>query len=131
VTSHDAGARNSWARYRWARNSWVRNCELGSATAEFAVILPAALLIAVALIGVAGQQLRAGALAQKVAVIARAVELGRTDDQLRQLGQSLDIAVSFTHLDGLVCVSGTTQNQMGVMALGLNQARACALRPGS
>jgi hypothetical protein len=103
----------------------------GGATAEFTILLPAAVLIAAAMIGVAGQQLQAGSLGQKVGLLARAVELGRTDAQLRQLAESLGVQVSIASRSGLTCIEANTQYKILGVPFGAGTSSACGLRPGA
>lgn len=102
----------------------------GGATAEFAIILPTVALLAALFIGMAVQQMHAGALAQKVGLLARAVELGRSDQQLLQLAKSIGVGATISKRNGLVCIGATAKYQIRTIPLGVINEQACALRPG-
>lgn len=106
------------------------SAEGGGATAEFAILLPFAILIVAALIGVAAQQLQAGSLEQKVGLLARAVELGQTDQQLRQLAQRLGVEVNLENQDSVVCITANSHYSLAGVSLGIGKNQACGLRPG-
>lgn len=104
--------------------------ERGSVTAEFAAVLPAALVflaVGVGAVQAGGQQAR---LQEAAAVDARLIGRGdapRGDDDVR----GLDVVRAIERNDGLVCVTITARS--AVIGLGLGVAgvrvsgRACAL----
>lgn len=111
-------------------NQGRTQADAGGATAEFAIILPTVALLAALLIGIAAQQMQAGALAQKVGLLARAVELGRSDQQLLQLAKSMGVGAAISNRNGLVCIGASTAFRALGFALGSAHEQACALRPG-
>jgi hypothetical protein len=107
-----------------------KSADGGGATAEFAILLPAAVLIAATLLGVATQQLQAGSLGQKVGLLARAVELGQTDQQLQQLAQRLGVEVNLENQDSVVCITANSHYSLAGVSIGIGKTQACGLRPG-
>jgi hypothetical protein len=108
------------------RSPWPDDDERGSVTAEFAVVLPAALVclaLGVGAIQLGGQHLR---LVDAAAVDARL--LGRGDAP-RGEGAGLEAARTIEREGGLVCVTLTaTGAVVGVGMAGLRASgRACAL----
>lgn len=97
----------------------------GAVTAEFAVALPAALVVltlGVGAVGVAAQQVR---LTQSAASIARM--LARGDDEAFALSRvEAGTSARASHADGLVCVQLTRKARPVPLTL---TARECALGP--
>ena len=108
-----------------------RDRELGSVTAEFAIILPAVILILITGIQVLGIQ------SSRVKVIGLAAEsaraIARGEDQLlvdsliaeRAFGSKVEIQ----HLDLSVCVVISTSSKIGMLDLPISE-KACARKSG-
>lgn len=108
----------------------MKNLDFGGVTAEFAITLPAVVAITALLIGVGSLQFQAAAVGQRVGLLARAVELGKTDQELKSLASQLGLAATITGKDGLVCVESPVDFRLAGFDFGSSTARACGLRPG-
>jgi hypothetical protein len=109
------------------RSAWRGDDERGSVTAEFATVLPAALLVLALGIGAVqagGQQIR---LIDAAAVDARLI--GRGDAPRGPDGSALATARSVERGGGMVCVTLTARSSViGLGAAGVRvSGRACAL----
>jgi len=103
--------------------------ERGSVTAEFAVVLPAVVLVlvlAVSALGATGRQVR---LEQAAAQAARLAARGEPDARVRAVAAAVAGPVSVdVRADGdLVCVSLTADSAPPLPTL---RARSCALADG-
>ena len=103
----------------------------GSATAEFAVIVPAVVLVIALTIGALGAASRQVRLEQGVAQAARLLARGEAEDRARAvLGAIAGGAVASVSAEGdLVCVTATAATGVPLPLPPLH-ARGCALSDG-
>ena len=109
-----------------------QNRESGSATAEFAILFPIVAVGLVAAIGVFGAAAQDFQLTQNAGVLARAVELGKTQQQLAQLAARLHVQLTQFEqsTDGLTCITAQSAVHLLGANLGNMEKRVCALAPG-
>ena len=99
------------------------------ATAEFAILLPAAIFLLIFGVGLAGLQLQQLGLTRQVGFLARAIEAGASHSAVEQMAAKAGIEVRITPSEMFDCVTGTKPANLVGMRIAQN-ARACALVPG-
>jgi hypothetical protein len=104
----------------------------GSATVEFALLLPTAVIGFVALLAVIPLQLASLNLATSAANLGRAVELGRSAGELQNLAAKLRVSLSLEQntTDGLQCMEATRASNFLGVSLGNLVQKVCSLAPG-
>lgn len=108
--------------------------DCGAATAEFAVVVPAVVLLLALTVGslaAAGRQVR---LEQGVAQAARLAARGESDQRVAAIVETIadGSVVDVSAVGGLVCVSATAPLRLVLPLPGLTdlRARSCALEGG-
>lgn len=110
----------------------MRSDDRGSATAEFAVVVPPVILLLALTVGslaAAGQQVR---LEQAAAQAARLAAREESTDRLAEIVAAVaggSVAGVSTEGD-LVCVTATAPSRLPLAALPALRARSCALSGG-
>jgi hypothetical protein len=104
----------------------------GSATVEFALLLPTAVIGFVALLAVIPLQLASLSLATSAADLGRAVELGRNASELQNLASKLRVALNLgpITIDGYQCLEATKASNLLGVSLGNMVQKVCSLAPG-
>lgn len=102
----------------------------GSATAEFAVLFPAAVAVmGAALLGVQGQ-LQQINLAQLAPIAARALAHGKSLEQVQLMLGSPAPALVVAHRDGLLCATLSQRHSLGWLGVSKIEQTACAAEQG-
>lgn len=104
----------------------------GSATVEFALLLPTAVVGFVAMLAVIHLQLASLNLATSAADLGRAVELGRSAGELQDLASKLRVSLNLgpATTDGYQCLEATKASNLLGVSLGNMVEKVCSLAPG-
>lgn len=104
--------------------------DAGSVTAEFAILMPLAVALLVAVLAFIGVQAQLAQTSQEMASIARAMEAGPGSDDWRHLAQEFDVQFQARDSGNLVCLTlRKTLSILGVGQLPVEQ-KICALPVG-
>ena len=131
VRPSSSGAnRSALARAAKGASFWRRiQANQGMATAEFAILLPAAVFLLIFGVGLTGLQLQQLGLTRQVGFLARAIEAGAGHSTVAQMAAKAGIKVTIIRSEIFDCVTGTKPANLAGMRIAQN-ARACALVPG-
>ena len=102
--------------------------ETGAVAAEFAVALPAVLVILVFSLGLMASQVQAFKLEQAAALTARALGRGEPEEQVKQWlsNNAPDAAISTATKDGIFCATLKHRLRVGITLPSLDViARSC------
>lgn len=117
----------------WVRSAKVkrpRSPELGAVTAEFVILMPAVVLVLLIGSSVLALQEQRLALNQEVGLLARMIEAGFENSQIRERSAAAGISLEVKDSGDLTCLTGKKVGSVfGLGAFPISTSM-CALAPG-
>jgi len=105
--------------------------DTGSTTAEFAVLLPAVVMLLALGLSLVSIQAQSVGLAQQVGQFARQLEAGQDVAAVKLNAASFGVRLRFSEVGGLTCISGSRLVRIVGFATLPIESNRCALVPGN
>lgn len=104
---------------------------VGSATAEFALLLPVGVALIIGAVTLASQQYRELTYSKNLGTFAREIEAGYSIQQVQSQANAQQQNLSFFTQDGLLCLKSVFRFQVLQVQLANTPIVQCSLVPGN